>query len=203
MPQPRRRRSLQRVQSPGPRRPLTSCQRSTRRSSRRSGPRPGRRKPKRRTATTRTRRARARAAAAAARAAPNRIPWTAGPMAEAAEAAASRKRPILGGGSAAGERRAVPLGMCRWHVYRGMKHILSLHALDAAQWGPPLHEDPLTLGDPDRDSAAGGDDDGRGAKRCKAGAGVRAMALTFEVSSEAVRKALPVPFERKAWINPK
>jgi len=123
--------------------------------------------------------------------------------AEAAEAAASRKRPILGGGSAAGERRAVPLGMCRWHVYRGMKHILSLHALDAAQWGPPLHEDPLTLGDPDRDSAAGGDDDGRGAKRCKAGAGVRAMALTFEVSSEAVRKALPVPFERKAWINPK
>lgn len=122
-----------------------------------------------------------------------------GGAAAPARAGAAGKRPRGEGG--AGEGRL--LDSCRWRAYRGVRHVLSLHALDAAQWGSPLHQGGLPARGPHDGEAAAEGGEGGPAKRHRRGDGVQAMVLTFEVSSEAVRRALPPAFERKTWIKPR
>mmetsp|Transcript_63497 Transcript_63497/g.148022 ORF Transcript_63497/g.148022 Transcript_63497/m.148022 type:complete len:746 (+) Transcript_63497:108-2345(+) len=87
---------------------------------------------------------------------------------------------------------------CKWRIFRDMKHILALHPLDESQWGAPLHGKHPGEG---RSGAAvlNEDEASAPAKRRRSEQAVQTMVLTFEVSPEAVSKALPPAFERKRF----
>lgn len=91
-------------------------------------------------------------------------------------------RPGVGNGRR-DERRKEDVASISWQK-TPLEHILSLHALDEAKWGPNQDE-------------ADGLEKGPDKKKRRSEAPV--LALSLEVAAEAVEKALPARFERKKF----
>merc|ERR1712190_484421 len=88
-----------------------------------------------------------------------------------------------------------------------LKHLMALCSLDEHEWGGPVHQD-LCIGakrpkdDGDKGGLPGSDDAQTSTPRKKRRRmNLKALVLSCEVSLEQAQRSLPIPFERKRYMQ--